>query len=231
MIPIAAVLTDIEGTTTPIAFVRDKLFPFARTRLPGFLAEHGHEPAVAAEFAEVGRLAPETAPLDALLKWMDQDAKVTPLKTLQGMIWADGYASGALLGDLYPDVAPCLRRWSDGGMRLFVYSSGSVEAQRLIFGHSVAGDLTPLFAGFFDTRIGGKRDAASYDRIAIAIGIGVPAAEVLFLSDIEAELDAAAAAGLRTCQVVRPEDGTQSVGTHPVAGDFNSIAGQFSLPD
>ena len=228
MIPIAAVLTDIEGTTTPIAFVRDTLFPFARARLPGFLAGHGHEPDVAAELAEVVRLAPGVQPLDALLKWMDQDAKVTPLKALQGMIWADGYASGALQGDLYPDVAPCLRRWSAGGTRLFVYSSGSVEAQRLIFRHSVAGDLAPVFAGFFDTRIGGKREAASYDRIAI--GIGVPAAEVLFLSDTEAELDAAAAAGLRTCQVVRPEDDTQPLQTHPVASDFASVAGQFSLP-
>lgn len=228
MIPIAAVLTDIEGTTTPIAFVRGTLFPFARTRLPQFLAEHGHDPDVAAELAEAGRLAPGMPPQDALLKWMDQDAKVTPLKALQGMIWADGYASGALRGELYPDVAPCLRRWSAGGTRLFVYSSGSVEAQRLIFRHSVAGDLGPAFAGFFDTKIGGKREAASYDRIAI--GIGIPAAEVLFLSDIEGELDAAAAAGLRTCQVVRAQDGTQPLQTHPTASDFISVAGQFSLP-
>ena len=228
MIPIAAVLTDIEGTTTPTAFVRDKLFPFARARLPGFIAEHGHETEVAAELAEVGRLAPEASWLDTLSKWMDQDAKVTPLKALQGMIWADGYASGALQGALYPDVAPCLQRWSAGGTRLFVYSSGSVEAQRLIFRHSVVGDLTPLFAGFFDTRVGGKREPASYDRIAI--GIGVPAAEVLFLSDIEGELDAAAAAGLRTCQLVRPEDGTQPLQSHPTASDFTSVTGQFSLP-
>ncbi len=229
MIPIAAVLIDIEGTASPIAFVRDTLFPFARARLPALLAERGNEPEVAAELAEVACLAPDKPPLDALLAWMDQDAKVTPLKALQGMVWADGYARGELRGDLYPDVAPCLERWAAAGVRLFVYSSGSVEAQRLIFGHSVAGDLAPLFTAFFDTRIGGKRDASSYDRIAIAIG--VPTAELLFLSDMEAELDAAAAAGLRTCQVARPQDGTQPVQSHPTVADFVAVAARFALPE
>lgn len=229
MIPVVAVLTDIEGTTTPIAYVRDTLFPFARARLRQLLDERGGDPAVAGELAEVARLAPGIPPLDALLGWMDHDAKVTPLKALQGIIWADGYASGALRGELYPDVAPNLRRWAAGGVRLFVYSSGSVAAQRQIFGHSSDGDLAALFAGFFDTRVGAKRDAASYDRIAI--GIGVPTAEVLFLSDSEAELDAAAAAGLRTCQLLRPQDGTLAAQAHPIASDFNAVAKMFTIPN
>ena len=228
MISIVAVLTDIEGTTTPIAFVRDTLFPFARARLTRLLDECSDEPAVASELADVARLAPGIPPLDALLGWMDHDAKVTPLKALQGIIWADGYANGVLRGELYPDVAPNLRRWAVGGVRLFVYSSGSVAAQRQIFGHSSDGDLTALFAGFFDTRVGPKREPASYDRIAISIG--VPTAEVLFLSDLEAELDAAAAAGLRTCQLLRPQDGAVAAQTHPVAADFTAVADRFGMP-
>lgn len=158
---------------------------------------------------------------------MDRDAKVTPLKAPQGMIWAGRYIRGELHGDLHPDVAPCLRRWLAGGARLFVCSSGSVWAQRLIFGHSVAGNLAPLFTAFLDTGVGGKREAWSYDRIAVS----VPTAGLLFLSDIEAELDAAAAAGLRTSQVARPQDGTPPVRSYPTAVDFAAVAALFSLPE
>lgn len=228
MLPVAAVLTDIEGTTTPIAFVRDTLFPYARARLPSFLAEHGARPEVAAELAEVRRLAPGQPERATLLHWMDADAKITPLKALQGLIWREGYADGSLQGALYPDVAPCLRLWAGAGVRLAVFSSGSTEAQRLIFGHSVAGDLTGLFAGFFDTRVGSKREADSYARLAIALGL--PDAEVLFLSDVEAELDAAAAAGLRTCQLVRAADGTVASERHDVAQDFVAVAARMGLP-
>lgn len=228
MIPLAAVLTDIEGTTTRIAFVKDVLFPFARERMADFLAAHGSEPEVAAELAEVRRLAPGQDELAALLHWIDTDAKVTPLKTLQGLIWNDGYASGTLRGDVYPDVAPCLHLWSKAGLRLAVFSSGSVAAQKLIFGHSVAGDLTGLFSGFFDTRVGGKRDPDSYGRLAIALGL--PTAEVLFLSDVEAELDAAATAGMRTCQLVRAEDGTEASDRHAVAADFRAVGQLMELP-
>jgi len=228
MLSIAAVLTDIEGTTSPIAFVKNVLFPFARARLPALLAERAGEPEVAAELAEVGRLAPGQPPLDALLGWMDADAKITPLKALQGILWRDGYRSGALLGEMYEDVAPCLRCWAAGGLRLHVYSSGSEAAQRLIFGHARGGDLAGLFDGFFDTRIGGKREAASYERIAHAAA--QPAGAMLFLSDIEAELDAAAAAGLRTCQLVRAADGTIPSARHPTAADFIAVARAFDLP-
>jgi enolase-phosphatase E1 len=221
MLPVAAVVTDIEGTTTPIAFVRDTLFPYARARLAAALVQ---APDIA---AEVAGMVPGKPPLETLLHWMDEDAKVTPLKALQGRIWDAGYADGSIKGDIYPDVAPMLRRWVRGGLRLHVYSSGSVPAQKLLFGHTVDGDLTGLFQGFFDTRVGGKREPESYDRICI--GINVPPAEVLFLSDIEAELDAAAAAGLRTCQLVRANDATVASDRHTVAADFPAVARIFAL--
>ncbi len=224
--PPAAIVTDIEGTTSRISFVHDVLFPYARARLPAFLAERGAEPEVGAALAEVAALAPGVAPLDALLGWMDEDAKITPLKSLQGLIWAEGYASGALHGDLYPDVAPALLRWHAAGVRLYVYSSGSVPAQKLLFGHTPDGDLTSLFSGFFDTRVGAKREAASY--AAIAQAIGLPASEILFLSDVAAELDAAAEAGFQVCQLVRPQDETVSA-NHPTAADFDAVSSAFGL--
>jgi enolase-phosphatase E1 len=223
MLPPAAVITDIEGTTTPISFVRDTLFPYARARLEAALSR----PEAAAIVAEVERMVPGRPALATLNRWMDEDAKVTPLKSLQGLIWDAGYADGSLRGALYPDVTPALRRWARSGLKLYVYSSGSVAAQKLLFGHSVDGDLTGLFAGFFDTNVGHKREPESYDRLCI--GINVPPAEVLFLSDVEAELDAASSAGLRTCQLVRAEDGTLASERHAVAADFPAAAAAFHL--
>jgi enolase-phosphatase E1 len=224
---IAGLLTDIEGTTTPIAFVKDRLFPFARARLRDFVATRGHEPEVAAELAETRRLAPGEDPVDVLERWIDEDRKATPLKTLQGMIWDEGYAAGALRGELYPDVAPALRSWRASGLTLAVYSSGSVAAQKLIFGHSTDGDLAGLFRAFFDTRVGAKREPDSYDRIAI--GLGLAASELLFLSDVEAELDAARSAGLLTCQLVRAADNTVASIEHPTARDFADVAQRFGF--
>jgi len=218
---IRAVLTDIEGTTTPISFVHDALFPYARANMAEFLHAHEADPAVAAELDAIRRAAPGRAPVDVLLDWMDRDAKATPLKTLQGLIWRQGYEDGKLLGVLYPDVPPRLRAWHAAGLGLFVYSSGSVAAQRLLFGYSDGGDLAGLFSGFFDTRIGPKRDADSYR--AIAAQIEIPPGAILFLSDVEAELDAARAAGLSTCQLVRAADGTIASTRHPVAGSFAGI--------
>ena len=205
-----------------MAFVRDVLFPFARARLPAMLQQRAAEPAVAEALAETAALSPGRPALDALLAWMDADAKVTPLKTLQGLIWDEGYRSGKLKGRIYPDVPPVLRRWHAAGQRLHVYSSGSEAAQRLIFGYSDAGDLTALFSSFFDTRVGSKRNSSSYTAIARAIGL--PADDILFLSDTEAELDAAAAAGLRTLQLVRTADGTEPSIRHSTAADFNQIS-------
>lgn len=222
--PPACILTDIEGTTTAIAFVKDTLFPFAEAALDGFLDAHGHDPQVAAILHDI----PGPDPRATLRAWMAADAKATPLKSLQGLIWRSGYEDGRLRGHLWPDVAPCLRTWSRAGLRLAVYSSGSVPAQRLLFGHSVAGDLTGIFAGFFDTAVGGKRDAASY--ATIVAGLHLPAREILFLSDVAEELDAAAAAGLLTCQLVRAADGTQPCPRHAQAADFPAVARLHGLP-
>ena len=228
MHPVTAILTDIEGTTTAIAFVKETLFPFAAKALDGFLDAHGQSPEVAAILDDVRREAPGEDPRAALKRWMAADEKKTPLKTLQGLIWEAGYADGRLKGHLWPDVAPCLRAWAEAGIRLAVYSSGSVGAQKLLFGHSVAGDLNGLFAGFFDTKVGGKRDAASY--AAIAQALALPPAEILFLSDVAEELDAAAAAGMRTCQLVRLADGTRASGRHAEAADFPAVAQLHDLP-
>jgi enolase-phosphatase E1 len=217
------VLTDIEGTTSAIAFVKETLFPFAEAALDGFLDAHGTEPEVEAILAEV----PGPDRRATLRRWMAEDAKVTPLKALQGLIWKAGFEDGRIRGHLWPDVAPCLRAWHASGTGLAVYSSGSVGAQKLLFGHSVAGDLAPLFRGFFDTRMGAKREAASYARIAAELG-EAPGA-ILFLSDVAEELDAARAAGLVTCQLVRAGDGTISAGRHPEAADFPAVARLFGL--
>jgi enolase-phosphatase E1 len=221
--PPAGIITDIEGTTTPIAFVAEKLFPYARAALPNLLAHQASDPEIAAELHAV----PGPDKLATLLGWMDKDVKATPLKALQGIIWRDGYASGALRGELYPDVAACLHAWHRAGIKLAVYSSGSVEAQQLLFRHSTSGDLAGLFSAFFDTKIGAKREAASYRRIAESLGL--PPKDLLFLSDIEAELDAAASAGLQTCQLVRPQDRTVASDRHGTAPDFASVNHMLAL--
>ncbi len=221
-------MTDIEGTTTPIAFVHRVLFPHARAALPALLLRRDTDPAVAEALDEAERLSPGQEPLARLLAWMDADSKAAPLKTLQGLAWRDGYAAGQLVGALYPDVAPALRAWHRSGVRLAVYSSGSEEAQRLLFGHSAAGNLCPLFEAFLDTRIGAKREPAAYAELARRQSVAP--GQTLFLSDVEAELDAAARSGLLTCQLVRAEDGTRPGAVHPVAGDFAAVSALFDLP-
>ncbi len=228
MHPVEAVLIDIEGTVTPISAVRDLLFPYARARLAEFVAAHATDPAVVEALAQTRDAEPDADPVATLLRWSDLDQKVTPLKTLQGLIWREGYAAGELIGRFYPDAPEVLAFWKREGLPLYVYSSGSEEAQRSIFGHTTEGDLVPLFSGFYDTRLGAKREVASYE--AIRARIGLPAGLILFLSDIEAELDAAAAAGYRTCQLVRDEDGTIPSTRHPTAGDLHEVSRLFTLP-
>ncbi|CAN5582480.1 acireductone synthase [soil metagenome] len=201
-------LTDIEGTTSSIAFVKDVLFPHARRELPRFVREHGDEPQVRrwldAVATEIGAACNDAAIVEVLQGWIDTDRKHTALKALQGLLWEDGYRSGDFSAHIYPDAADALRRWHDDGYRLAVYSSGSVAAQKLFFGHSDAGDLRPMFEAFFDTETGGKREAGSYVRIADALGQAPE--NLVFLSDVVAELDAAREAGLRTVLVDRRED-------------------------
>ena len=219
-----AVLLDIEGTTTDIAFVHDVLFPYARERLADFLRAHADDPEVAEQIRAVRREAGEDLDLSGIIetlkRWIDEDRKATPLKALQGMIWAQGYADGSLRAHVYPEVSETLRRWKDAGLDLYIYSSGSEQAQRLLFAHTEAGDLTPLFSGYFDTRIGHKREPESYRRISEAIGL--PPGEILFLSDVPEELDAAHAAGLKTVQVVR-DTRTRPAPGHPQVTRLDEI--------
>lgn len=221
---IRAILTDIEGTTSSIRFVKEVLFPYAAEQMGAFLEHHWDDPAVAEQLADARQQSgqalktPDQA-ATLMRAWIAEDRKATPLKTLQGMIWESGYRNGDYQAHLYPDAARRLRDWHDQGFPLYVYSSGSVAAQKLFFGYSEAGDLTPLFQGYFDTTSGGKKEAASYRRISDAMGL--PGNEILFLSDVEAELDAARDAGLQTVLLDR-EDALPD-GAHPRVTDFDAI--------
>ncbi|HEY6452043.1 MAG TPA: S-methyl-5-thioribose kinase [Steroidobacteraceae bacterium] len=201
---VRAVLLDIEGTTSSLAFVKDQLFPFARRRIADFVRDH------AAELRDIiddirrieGDPRLEGAQISAvLLRWMDEDRKITPLKTLQGIIWKEGFDSGELRSHIYDDALQALRRWHGQGLRLYIYSSGSVAAQKLLFAHTERGDLTPLLSGYFDTTTGPKLEAASYRAISAAVAL--PAAQILFLSDHAGEIEAASAAGLKAVLVNR----------------------------
>ncbi len=223
---IQVILTDIEGTTSSISFVHDVLFPYAAKHLPDFVRRHRSEAAVAAALAATCRDAgladgDVEGAIRTLLAWIAEDRKATPLKDLQGLVWKDGYASGAYRAHVYPEVSARLAGWRALGLKLYVYSSGSIAAQKLLFGHSEAGDLTPLFSGYFDTTSGGKREAQSYRNITAAIGVAAP--EILFLSDIEAELDAARAAGMKTTWLRRDLSTLPESSSHPVALNFDQI--------
>lgn len=230
-----AVLLDIEGTTTPVDFVYRVLFPYAHGRIERYLETHGSDPAVTldrdafrAEHARdvaAGRNPPpwDDSPtaVAAYARWlMDQDRKATPLKSLQGKIWADGYAKGELQGQVFEDVPRALQRWTDAGKQVAIFSSGSVLAQRLIFGHTSFGNLTRHLSGFFDTTTGPKSEADSYRRIAAALGL--PPGEVLFVSDSLAEVEAARAAGLDTALAVRSDEAPTS-GAHRPVTTFDSL--------
>jgi enolase-phosphatase E1 len=226
MTDVRAIVTDIEGTTSSIHFVHKVLFPFARERLPAFVETHADTPEVQHWLHEAAREAQiieasRSEIIDLLVRWIDEDRKSTALKALQGMIWAEGYGAGDYVAHFYPDVAPALRAWNARGLPLYVYSSGSVAAQKLFFGYSDAGDLSPLVSGYFDTTTGPKREPASYTAIGEAIGVAPP--HILFLSDIEAELDAARAAGFQTAWLVR-EAALPGDPAHPVHRGFDTIA-------
>ncbi|WP_051710873.1 acireductone synthase [Andreprevotia chitinilytica] len=214
---VRVVITDIEGTTTSISFVRDTLFPYARPRLGSWLRAHAEEEAAQAVQAQVqhetGQALTQEQVIRQLEDWSDADRKVTPLKTLQGLIWAAGYADGSLIAPLYPDVAPALSHWRTAGLTLGVYSSGSVAAQQLLFGHTGAGDLTGWFSHWFDTTVGGKLESESYRHIAASLG--VPASAILFLSDHSGEVAAAQQAGWHAWRIARADSPPPAA---PVAG-------------
>jgi enolase-phosphatase E1 len=224
------VVLDIEGTVTPVAFVHEVLFPYAHQALEPFLRANRDNPKVLAcveqcakdvGSASFAAWCPHAWPEDAAVQWvvavmrewMAQDAKRTGLKALQGLIWASGYADGRLKAPLYADVVSALRAWHEMGVRLAIYSSGSIPAQKLLFTHTSEGDLTPLFAHYFDTTSGSKREAASYTTIAASLDSAPE--RIVFFSDLPAELDAAQAAGWRTVLVVRPGNAPVAECAHP----------------
>ncbi len=221
------ILTDIEGTTTSIDFVVETLFPYFRQHVHAFVAQHVAQPSVQTAIADTQQtiwveenrhISPDEA-IEQLIAWSISDRKHTALKALQGEIWREGYLSGALKGHLYADVLPALRRWQAAGIQMGVYSSGSVAAQKLLFGYSVEGNITPFFSHYFDTHIGHKREVSAYQNIINVLAI-LPQ-EILFLSDVAAELDAAQAAGMMTCQLVREK--TVASGQHRVVKDLGVL--------
>lgn len=222
---IEAIVTDIEGTTSSLSFVKDVLFPYSREYMAEYVRTHAAEPAVRRELEEVRRLSGKTLTgteiIEQIIRWIEEDKKITPLKNLQGMIWEDGYRKGDFKGHVYEDVVRQLKKWKQAGIGLYVFSSGSVQAQKLLFAHTGYGDLTPLFSGYFDTNIGNKREPDSYRKIADSIG--TVAGDILFLSDIEEELDAAQAAGMPAIWLVR-EGVTDSKAAHRQVASFDAIS-------
>ena len=221
---IKAIVTDIEGTTSSLSFVKDVLFPYARANLADYVRHHKDEPQVNTLLEDTGKEAGAKLSIeqliDQLIEWLDEDKKVTPLKSLQGLIWEAGYQKGDFKGHVYPDAVACLKAWTAKGLDLYIYTSGSVYAQKLLFSHTENGDLTPLYSGYFDTQIGGKKEQESYCEIAGQLGI--PADQLLFLSDIKEELDAARQAGLKTIWLTR-DSAPDSQAEHPQVSSFNQI--------
>jgi enolase-phosphatase E1 len=220
------ILTDIEGTTTSVKFVYDVLFPYFRSHI-GELRDLVAQENVQTAFRQTVELAASLENkklnsvddiINTLYRWSEEDRKITPLKTVQGILWQKGYESGEIKGHVYEEVADALKSWKGSGFELGVFSSGSIAAQKLIFGFSEAGDLTPYFSHYFDTTTGGKRELETYPKIADAVNIS--ASSILFLSDIVEELEAARASGFQTVQLVRP--GTESNWPQTVA-DFTEI--------
>jgi enolase-phosphatase E1 len=215
MTGIRGIVLDIEGTTTPIAFVHDVLFSYARTHVKTFLTKHIDETQKdvellreehAADLRNGDQPPPQTTEIDSVVNYVnwliDLDRKSTGLKSLQGKIWHEGYADGTLRAQVFPDVAPAFARWRTKGLAISIFSSGSVLAQQLLFAHTEAGDLTSFISNYFDTSVGKKGDAESYRRIAETIGL--PPNELLFVSDITTELAAANEAGMKTVLSIRP---------------------------
>jgi enolase-phosphatase E1 len=221
------ILTDIEGTTTSISFVYDTLFPCFLQRLESFISRHAGDKNLSENIRAVqqtileeeNREADQQEAVQKLMEWTKNDRKHPALKNIQGMVWREAYESGDVQGHLYDDVPPALAAWKEQGISIGIYSSGSEEAQRLIFGYSVFGDLTHFIAHYFDTRVGHKREPSSYKNISGQLGL--PAHEILFLSDIEAELDAAASAGFQTMHLAR--EGTSASAKHRSVQDFSGI--------
>ncbi len=233
---IRSILLDIEGTTTPIDFVYQVLFPFARRRMHGYLSQHWTEDHVQNDLVLLREehandlqqeMNPPALPADLesateYIYWlMDRDRKSTPLKSLQGKIWQEGYEAGELRSQVFDDVPSALKKWHQQGKQIYIYSSGSVLAQKLLFSHTVAGDLTPLLIGYFDTMIGAKLEAESYRRIAASIQQSPET--ILFVSDVVAELNAASTAGLQCALTLRPGNHSQPANAFQAVNSFEEL--------
>ena len=230
---VRGILLDIEGTTTPIAFVHDVLFSYAREHVRGFLSANAQEEDVSADVALLrdehavdvreGRNPPPVEPVANYVEWLiELDRKSTGLKSLQGKIWRQAYTEGSLKSQVFDDVAPALERWRARGLSISIFSSGSVLAQKLLFAHTEAGDLTQFIDNYFDTNVGKKGDAQSYRRIAEELGL--PVEQILFVSDVIEELDAANEAGMKVVLSVRPGNAAQdNVDKYPQIHSFDRI--------
>ncbi|GCB60158.1 hypothetical protein scyTo_0011080, partial [Scyliorhinus torazame] len=246
-------LLDIEGTTTPISFVKDVLFPYIQENVNGYLHSHWHEEGCQEDVELLRKQAKDDKQLDGAVlipEWcsgenadkkqaiktvidhilwqMSQDMKTTALKQLQGHMWKEAYVRGEVKGEVYKDVAPAIKEWRKAGKKVYIYSSGSVEAQKLLFGYSVEGDLLELFDGHFDTKIGSKVEMESYRRIAQDIGCSTD--NILFLTDVTKEARAAEQAGVQVSLVVRPGNAelTEQEMSHSIITSFSelSLSGQ-----
>jgi enolase-phosphatase E1 len=216
----SVILLDIEGTISSLPHVVETHYPYTRRHIAAYLDAHRGEPVVEAALAETRALAgPGVEPLQALLKWIDEDAKAPPLKLLQGLVWTRGYQTGELVGHIYPDALAALSDWHARGFPLHIFSSGSVQCQVQFFESCPEGDLSHLFSRHFDTGVGAKVQTSSYVRVAAALDL-VPA-EILFFSDNPRELDAATSAGLRVVQVLR--EGAIGAGSFPSITSFAQV--------
>ena len=227
--PVTAIVTDIEGTTTDIAFVKECLFPYASQNLAHFITTHGHQPEVQKHLQEVSHLAQldvEDRPgqIQTLLHWIETDQKITPLKALQGLIWSHAYQTGSIKGHLYTDAYQNLLTWAQK-YPIYIYSSGSVKAQKLLFSYSIFGDITSKLSGYFDTTTGPKKVKESYLQIVDALQKN--ANEVLFLSDHVEELQAADEAGLQTAELRRDQQAASE--RYPSFSNFDQVSDYFSL--
>ncbi len=233
------ILLDIEGTTSSVSFVYDVMFPFVRRELDKYLCANWDSAAL----NEVCDLIAKDAGYESFVVWcgnetevgkrqqliraevlrlMDGDVKATGLKALQGLIWQSGFESGEMRAHIYDDVLPAIQAWNDAGCDVRIFSSGSIAAQKLFFGHTAAGNLLHLFRSHYDTTTGPKKKAVSYQ--AIAKDFGLPPAQILFLSDVPDELDAARAAGLPTGLCKRPGNAKVAAGHgHPEITSFNQV--------
>jgi len=243
--PIRAILLDIEGTITPISFVHDVLFPYARAHMNNYLGANFDSPATTADLSllreehaldmQQGKQPPPLVAasgadaLDSFVSYvfwlMDRDRKSAGLKSLQGKIWEDGYANLSLVAPLFPDVVPAIEKARQAGLQIAIFSSGSILAQRLLIAHTNAGDVSQLIDRYFDTTTGPKTAIPSYRQIASTTGLDP--SEILFISDVVAELDAAVAMGMSTLLCVRPGNQPQPPGRHQIIYSFAEL---WSVP-